>query len=160
LSSSRPTPEPYWRRKALHEMTRAEWEALCAGCGRCCVLKYEDPQTLKVAYTNVACRHLNIETCRCTCYRDRKERVPECVDLFRCKPDVLEWLPRSCAYRLLAHGRDLPAWHPLLSGDPDSLRKAGMSVRGHVMKEDDSRWAPVSPPPRKKKAAKKPAPRE
>lgn len=135
-------------------MTRAEWEALCAGCGRCCVLKYEDPETLKVAYTRVACRRLNIKTCRCTCYRNRTKRVPECLDLFRCEPKVLQWLPRSCAYRLLADGHDLPAWHPLVSGDPDSVWKAGMSVRGHVIKEDDQEWAPTVPPRQTKKSVK------
>ncbi len=127
--------EPFWRRKTLEEMTRREWESLCAGCGRCCVLKYEDPDTLKVHYTKWACRYLDLETCRCTCYRSRKRRMPECVNLFRCAPEVLKWLPASCAYRLVASGHDLPSWHSLRSGDPDSTRKAGMSVRGHVIPE-------------------------
>lgn len=134
-------PEPFWRRKPLGQLTRAEWESLCAGCGRCCVLKIEDPDTLEVDYTNIACRHLDLETCRCACYRTRRKKVPECLDLFRCKPGVIKWLPASCAYRLLAEGHDLPVWHPLVSGDPDSTCDAGMSVRGHVIAEDDARWA-------------------
>jgi uncharacterized cysteine cluster protein YcgN (CxxCxxCC family) len=123
---------PNWWNKPLHKMTRAEWESLCSGCGRCCVHKHEDPETHKVTYTDVACRRINLETSRCTCYAHRKKLVPECLDLFRCKPAVLKWMPRSCAYRRLAEGHDLPEWHPLVSGDPDSTRKAGMSVRGHV----------------------------
>jgi uncharacterized cysteine cluster protein YcgN (CxxCxxCC family) len=122
----------HWWNKAMNKMTHAEWEALCSGCGRCCVHKHEDHETRKVTYTSVACRHMNLETCRCTCYSNRKMHAPECLDLFRCKPKVLKWMPSTCAYRMLAEGHDLPAWHPLVSGDPDSTRKAGMSVRGHV----------------------------
>ncbi len=129
--------EKFWKRKALDQLTRAEWESLCAGCGRCCVIKYEDPDTLKVDYTKWACRFLNLETCRCTCYRNRKKRMPECVDLYKGFPEVVKWLPASCAYRLLADGYDLPAWHPLITGDPDSTCRAGMSVRGHVIPEPD-----------------------
>ena len=139
-----PKPAPFWLRKTLAQMTRAEWDSVCAGCGRCYVLKIENPDTLEVDYTNIACRHLDLETCRCTCYRNRKKREPECLDLFRCKPEVFKWLPESCAYRLLAEGYDLPAWHPLVSGAPDSTREAGMSVRGHVIPETDARWAPVT----------------
>jgi uncharacterized cysteine cluster protein YcgN (CxxCxxCC family) len=136
---------PFWQRKSLGEMTRREWEMLCAGCGRCCVLKLEDPRTLKVDYTNIACRFLDMETCRCTCYHGRKKTMPECLDLFHCEPEVYTWLPSSCAYRLLAEGHPLPAWHPLVSGDRHSTGKAGMSVRGHVVSEDDAWWAPVIP---------------
>lgn len=127
-------------------MTRAEWESLCDGCGRCCVLKLEDPTTLAVEYTKVACRYLDLETCRCTCYAGRHTKVPECLDLYRCKPEVMRWLPDSCAYRLLAEGYDLPPWHPLVTGRPGSTREAGMSVAGHVMSEDDPCWAPIHPP--------------
>ena len=127
----------FWRNKTLEEMTRAEWESLCCGCGRCCVLKYEDPDTLKVDYTKWACRFLNLETCRCACYRTRRKSMPDCVDLFRCFPEVKQWLPASCSYRLLVEGHDLPPWHPLRTGNPDSTRKAGMSVRGHVVREPD-----------------------
>lgn len=126
---------PFWKCKPLEKMTRAEWESLCDGCGRCCVIKYEDPKTLKVHYTKWACRWLDLVTCRCTCYGDRKKRMPECVDLFRCTPETLAWLPESCSYRLLAAGYDLPVWHPLVTGKAGSTGKAGMSVRGHVIRE-------------------------
>lgn len=125
----------FWKTKALSEMTREEWDALCAGCGRCCVIKYENPDTLEIRYTKWACRFLNLDTCRCTCYRSRTKRMLECVDLYRASERVMSWLPSSCAYRLLAKGYDLPDWHPLLTGDPDSTCKAGMSVRGHVVPE-------------------------
>ena len=128
---------PFWKRKVLGVMTRAEWESLCDGCGRCCVIKYEDPDSLKLYYTKWACRHLNLKTCRCACYRDRKKRMPECVDLFRCMPETLAWLPASCSYRLLTEGHDLPAWHPLVTGKASSTCRAGMSVRGHVIPEPD-----------------------
>lgn len=126
---------PFWKRKPLDKMTRAEWESLCDGCARCCVIKYEDPDTLKVDYTKWACRYLDLDTCRCTCYPDRKKRMPECVDLFRCPEATLAWLPSSCAYRLLSDGHDLPAWHPLVTGHASSTGEAGMSVRGHVIPE-------------------------
>ena len=119
----------------LEKLTRGEWESLCCGCGRCCVLKYEDSDTLEVSYTKWACRHLNLKTCRCRCYRNRKKRMPQCVDLFTRFSEVRHWLPASCSYRLLAEGHDLPSWHPLVTGDPESTCKAGMSVRGHVIPE-------------------------
>ena len=127
----------FWERKALPEMTRAEWDSLCDGCGRCCVIKYEDPDTLEVKYTKWACRFLNLKTCRCACYKTRKKQMPQCLDLFGCGSDVLQWLPSSCAYRLLNEGHPLPPWHPLLTGNPRSTSRAGMSVRGHVIKEPD-----------------------
>lgn len=127
--------KPFWRRKALRDLSRAEWELLCARCGRCCVLKYEDPDTLKILYTKWACRFLNLETCTCGCYRSRHKKMVECVDLYQCSRKVMAWLPPSCMYRLVAKGHDLPAWHPLKTGDPDSTRKAGMSVAGHVIPE-------------------------
>jgi len=128
----------FWQKKALGEMTRAEWERLCCGCGRCCVLKYEDTRTRVVSYTKWACKFLDLETCRCGCYRGRAKRMPECVDLFKHFAEVRKWLPASCSYRLLAEGHDLPSWHPLITGDPDSTRIAGMSVCGHVMHEPDN----------------------
>ena len=130
-------PFPFWKQKALADMSRAEWESLCDGCGRCCVIKYEDPDTLKVDYTKWACRYLDLETCRCTCYRNRKKRMPQCVDLYQCSPETLAWLPASCAYRLLNDGRDLPVWHPLITGKASSTGRAGMSVRGHVIAEPE-----------------------
>ncbi len=126
---------PYWRTKTLEEMTRAEWEALCDGCARCCLLKLEDEDTGEIAYTDIACRLLDTGTCRCTRYRQRLRLVPECVDLTPRQVRRLGWLPSTCAYRLVAEGRDLAWWHPLVSGDPETVHRAGISVRGRVVPE-------------------------
>ncbi len=127
--------EPYWRTKTLEEMTREEWEALCDGCARCCLLKLEDADTGEIAYTDIACRLLDSGTCRCTRYRQRLRLVPDCVDLTPERVRKLGWLPSTCAYRLLAEGRDLAWWHPLVSGDPETVHRAGISVRGRVVPE-------------------------
>ena len=127
--------EPYWRTKTLEEMTRAEWEALCDGCARCCLIKLEDEDTGEIAYTDIACRLLDVGTCRCTRYRQRLRLVRECVDLTPEQVRKFDWLPSTCAYRLVAEGRDLAWWHPLVSGDPETVHKAGISVRGRVVPE-------------------------
>lgn len=132
---SRGARAAFWRSKPMSELSREEWDSLCSGCGRCCVIKYEDPDTLEVNYTKWACRYLDLKSCRCTCFRSRKQRMPECLDLYQCAATVMEWLPSSCSYRLLAEGHDLPSWHPLVTGDSGSTCKAGMSVRGHVVRE-------------------------
>lgn len=126
---------PYWRTKTLEEMTRAEWEALCDGCARCCLIKLEDDDTGEIAYTDIACRLLDIGTCRCTRYRRRLRLVPQCVELTPAAVREFDWLPSTCAYRLVAEGRDLAWWHPLVSGDPETVHKAGISVRGRVVPE-------------------------
>ncbi|MGG7566615.1 YcgN family cysteine cluster protein [Rhodovulum sp. DZ06] len=119
----------YWRRKSLDDMNRAEWEALCDGCGRCCLLKLEDEDTEEVMYTSVHCRLYDPDTCRCGNYAHRKRLVPGCVQL---TPDTIEasapWMPESCAYRRLFEGRELPEWHPLVTGDPESPRKSGAAM--------------------------------
>ena len=127
--------EPYWRTKTLEEMTREEWEALCDGCARCCLVKLEDADTGEIAYTDIACRLLDPGTCRCTRYRQRLRLVPDCVDLTPERVRKLGWLPSTCAYRLLAEGRELAWWHPLVSGDPETVHRAGISVRGRVVPE-------------------------
>ena len=126
----------YWEHKTLAEMNSEEWEALCDGCGRCCLIKIEDVDSGQLFYTNVVCEYLDSEGCRCTQYRDRSLLVPDCIKV---TPEVAlgeDWLPDTCAYRLLAHGQPLYPWHPLVSGDPDSVHAAGISVRGKVVSEE------------------------
>ncbi len=129
---------PFWRRKTLDEMTRAEWESLCDGCARCCLHKLEDEDTGEIATTNVACRLLDLATCRCTRYAERKRLVPDCVVLDPENVYQLSWMPTTCAYRLLAEGKDLPWWHPLVSGDPETVRTAGIAVGGFAISERDA----------------------
>jgi uncharacterized protein len=116
-------------------MTTAEWESLCDGCGKCCLHKLEDDDGGRVHYTNVACRLLNTGTCRCKNYDERRRYVPDCVSLTAETVGKLKWLPSTCAYRLLAEGKPLPWWHPLVSGDSESVHKAGASVRNRAIPE-------------------------
>ena len=126
---------PFWKTKSLGEMTREEWESLCDGCGKCCLLKLEDEDTGEIHTTNVVCRLMDLQTCRCTRYAERKRLVPDCVILDKENVHTLSWMPKTCAYRLIAEGRDLYDWHPLVTGDPQSTVKAGMSVKGRVVSE-------------------------
>ncbi|WP_194744338.1 YcgN family cysteine cluster protein [Thermaurantiacus tibetensis] len=128
----------FWERFGLAELTRAEWEALCDGCGKCCLHKLEEEETGRLFRTNVACRLLDRETCRCRDYANRKARVPDCVELRPELVPTLDWLPRSCAYRLVAEGRPLPAWHHLVCGDPEAVHRAGASVRGWTVCETEA----------------------
>ena len=125
-------PTPFWRSKTLEEMDAAEWESLCDGCGRCCLVKLEDADTGEIHYTDVGCTLLDAGACRCRSYETRQAQVPDCLRLTPETVRAVSWLPPTCAYRLVAEGRDLFAWHPLVSGDPDSVAAAGMSVRGRV----------------------------
>jgi len=127
--------EPFWKRKPLSEMSSEEWESLCDGCGRCCLIKLEDIDSGELAHTDVACRLLDCQTCRCTSYANRHELVADCVNFTAASITGLEWMPATCAYRLIAAGRDLYWWHPLVSGDRDLVHKAGISVRGRVVSE-------------------------
>lgn len=126
---------PFWRTKTLAEMSAGEWESLCDGCARCCLLKLEDDHSGEIAHTDVACRLLDLHACRCTRYADRARLVPDCRVLDSGRIRRLSWLPSTCAYRLLDEGKDLPAWHPLVSGDPNSVHEAGISVRHRVLSE-------------------------
>jgi uncharacterized cysteine cluster protein YcgN (CxxCxxCC family) len=128
-----PDPQvPFWRRKAMSEMTRAEWESLCDGCGRCCLNKLIDEDTNATVYTDVSCKLLDCTSCRCSDYAHRQAKVKDCVRLTPRNVRRLKWLPPTCAYRLVAEGKDLAWWHPLVSGDPETVHTAGISVRGRV----------------------------
>jgi hypothetical protein len=129
---------PFWERKTLAEMTPEEWESLCDGCGRCCLLKLADEDGGNVAYTDVACRLLDLESCRCGNYARRHRLVKDCVRLTPQGLGQLSWMPSTCAYRLLHEGKALYWWHPLVSGDPDTVHAAGISVRGRVIAEEDT----------------------
>ncbi len=139
MRSSKPGTEsrPFWTRKKLTELTAEEWESLCDGCGRCCLKKIQDEASNKVAYTDVACKLLDRERCRCRRYQHRHELVPDCVALRPADETAFDWLPTTCAYRKLAAGQPLDWWHPLVSGDPDTVRRAGISVRGRTLAERD-----------------------
>lgn len=132
-------PPRFWEKKPLTKMSPKEWEALCDGCGKCCLNKLEDEDSGEVALTRVACRLLDDATCRCTHYEQRHHFVPDCIVL---RPDNLDthayWMPETCAYRLLWQGSPLPDWHPLVSGDPDSVHRAGISVREQTVSEFDT----------------------
>lgn len=135
---------PFWETKTLSEMTVAEWESLCDGCGKCCLGKMEDPESGALRQTSVACRLLDPHTCRCSSYEDRHRFVPDCVRITPAKLSRLAWLPNTCAYRLLATGEALPDWHPLLSGDSESVHRAGQSARGRMVSERDVDTADLS----------------
>jgi uncharacterized protein len=128
--------EPFWKTKTLAEMTKAEWESLCDGCGRCCLNKLEDEDTGEFLYTRAACKLLDIGTCQCTDYPNRAKKVPDCVSLTAKNVPTLGWLPESCAYRRLDEGLGLAWWHPLVSGTPDTVRQAGISVENEAYTEE------------------------
>lgn len=127
----------FWERP-LEALSRAEWEALCDGCGKCCLHKVEDADSGEIYPTNIACKLLDRHSCRCTHYRGRKAFVPDCVRLTAGKVGALSWLPSTCAYRLRAAGKPLPEWHYLISGDRETVHIAGMSARGWTVAEDEA----------------------
>lgn len=125
----------FWETKTLSEMNETEWEQLCDGCGRCCLHKLEDIDSKELFYTRVACKLLDLKSCRCMDYPNRQQKVSDCLT-FTPNTNAYNWLPKSCAYRILHEGRPLEAWHPLVSGDPNAVHKAGISVRGKAITED------------------------
>ncbi len=129
--------KPFWKTTSLDDMTEEQWESLCDGCGKCCVYKMEDDDDV-LYQTDVACRYFDQQSCRCSQYPKRFELVPDCIQVTPEAARNFEWLPNTCAYKLLAKGRDLPKWHPLVSGDPESVHKANRSARGKVVLETES----------------------
>jgi uncharacterized protein len=127
--------DQYWKRKSLAGMSTAEWEGLCDGCALCCMHKVEDADTGAVFYTDIACRLLDLDACRCTNYAQRARIVADCLVLSADAAASFDCLPESCAYRRLAQGQDLPGWHPLITGDAGSVHEAGISVRGKAVSE-------------------------
>ena len=127
----------FWQHTPLNKMTSTQWESLCDGCGKCCVLKLEDVDTDHIYYTDVGCKLLDCKTARCRDYKNRKDHVPDCIVLSMDNLPQLRWMPDSCAYRLLYEGKTLPNWHPLLSGNPISPITAGQSVAGRIVPETD-----------------------
>ena len=133
-----PDSDRFWEKVALEDMSSKQWEALCDGCGKCCLHKLEDEETGEVYACNVACKLLDTETCRCQDYAHRRQRVPGCTVLTPDKIEEFHWLPVSCAYRLLAEGNPLPQWHPLISHDSQSVHNAGISIGGRAINEDEA----------------------
>jgi uncharacterized protein len=127
--------QPFWKTKRLDQLTVEEWESLCDGCGRCCLVRFEDEETGEVIPTRISCKLFDADTCRCSNYARRKRLVPDCIKLTPGNIEALTWMPASCAYRRIYEGRDLAWWHPLVSGDADSVHRAGVSMRGKTISE-------------------------
>ena len=127
--------KPFWKTVKLADMTAAQWEAVCDGCAKCCLVKLQDEDSGEIVFTDIVCNLLDQQSCRCAHYEERTELVPDCVKLTKDNLDKIDFMPPSCAYRLLHEGKDLPQWHPLVSGRADSVVEAGMSVKGRVIAE-------------------------
>jgi len=130
------TEKPFWRTKTLEQMSVTEWESLCDGCGLCCLIRFEDEETGEIIPTRVACKLLDQHLCRCKDYPNRKAHVPDCIKLTPWNIEALQWMPQSCAYRRIHEGRPLASWHPLISGDPESVHRAGVSIRDQTISEE------------------------
>ncbi|PCJ48124.1 MAG: hypothetical protein COA74_09650 [Gammaproteobacteria bacterium] len=125
----------FWKTKSLQEMTSSEWESICDGCAKCCIFKFEEDDTGHILQTDVVCKLLDLDTCHCTKYEQRKTLVPDCITITPDNILQLKWMPASCSYRLLAQGDDLPAWHSLVTGNPKSMQLANKTVQGRVVSE-------------------------
>lgn len=129
---------PFWKTKKLTEMSREEWESLCDNCGKCCLNKLEDEDTGEIFFTSVVCDLIDLKTCRCTRYQNRTQLVPDCIDIKSEEFVQFDWLPSTCAYRLVAEEQDLPSWHPLITGQGESVHDAGVSIRSYAITESES----------------------
>ena len=128
---------PFWKTKTLAEMNTVEWESLCDGCGKCCLSKLEDEDTGEIHWTSVACRLFDSGACKCRDYPNRTKKVDDCVQLTPENVGTISWLPTTCGYRLVHEGKDLFDWHPLISGNANSVHQAGISIRGKVTAFED-----------------------
>lgn len=126
---------PFWKTTPLSKMTPSQWESLCDGCGKCCLVKLRDADTNEILFTNIACKQLDLRSCRCKDYEHRKEIVPDCVQLSPRNLGRIDWLPETCAYKLVHRGDDLPWWHPLVSGTQKTVHQAGISVKRRIVSE-------------------------
>lgn len=129
--------DPFWQRKPLDKLSRDEWESLCDGCGKCCLIKLEDEDSGQIIATDVTCKLLDLGTCQCSQYPQRSKYVPDCVTLTPENIGDLNFMPATCAYRLLAEGKPLEDWHPLVSGDPNSVHTSGNSVLNRAVPETE-----------------------
>lgn len=125
----------FWKSKSLSDLSKSEWESICDGCGKCCVMRFQDEESGEIRATDVVCRYLDLDSVQCNCYGDRQQHVPECLVV---TPDNAgeAWLPPSCAYQLLATGKSLPEWHHLVCGDRQTIHDVGESVYGQVISEE------------------------
>jgi uncharacterized cysteine cluster protein YcgN (CxxCxxCC family) len=128
----------YWKGKTLEQLSPEEWEALCDGCGQCCLFKLEDEDSGDLYLTNVVCRFLDHQTCQCQVYPERHKEVPTCVQLTPQNVLELKWIPPTCAYKLIVEGKDLPDWHPLVCGERESLRKTEFFIGDRVISETEA----------------------
>ena len=129
---------PDWLDKPLAELNKDQWEALCDGCGKCCMVKLQDQETDAIYYTNVACELFDTDKCKCTDYANRSKKVTSCLSLSLDRPEEFDWLPETCAYRLRFHSKPLYAWHPLISGNPLSVHQQGISVQGKTVTQSEA----------------------
>lgn len=138
MKSKKNTAEDsYWRHLSLREMSKKQWEDLCDGCGKCCLIKLEDEENMVTEFTNIACQLLDEKTCRCKNYSKRHQIVRDCIKLTPKKVEALSWLPNTCSYRLIHEGKDLPSWHHLKTGNYQSIHKADASVKNKIVSELD-----------------------
>jgi uncharacterized cysteine cluster protein YcgN (CxxCxxCC family) len=127
----------FWKITPMEKMSPSQWESLCDSCGQCCLHRLEDEDTGEQAVTNVSCKYLDLFSCQCTDYTNRQKNVPDCMKITPENVREQNWLPDTCGYRRVAKGRDLPSWHPLKSGDPNTVHTQGPGMRDQLISEDE-----------------------